>query len=108
MVGAAAFDPGTKPAKRRSWSRGVRLAVNLPKSIRSQELTVQLVPRLPSDARSAMRQLIRPDVLFVIGTGVQQRPCFQHDYIQAAFGQHLGGGTAPRTRADDADVVYLG
>src|SRR5579863_10357540 len=108
MVGAAAFDPRPKPAKRRSWSRSVGLAVNLPKSIRSQELTVQLVPRLTSDARSAMGQLVRPHVLFVIGTGIQPRPCLQHDYIQTAFGQHLGGGTAPRTRTDDADVVYLG
>src|ERR1700730_1934439 len=108
MVGAAAFDPRTKPAKRRSWSCGVRLAVNLPKSIGRQKLAIQLVSRLPSDARSAMGQLIRPHVLFVVGTRIQQRPCLQHDYIQAAFGQHLGGCTAPRTRPDDADVVYLG
>ncbi len=108
MIGTSTFDPRTEPAEVRSGSRGVGLAVNLPKSIGSQELAIQFVARPAADVRSAMGQLIRPHVLFVIGAGIQQRPRLQHDYIQAAFGQHLGGGTAPRTRADDADVVYLG
>src|ERR1700677_3884134 len=107
MISAAAFDTRAKPAKGRAWSGRVGLAIDLPKSVGSEEFTIQLVARPAADIGSAMGQRVGPHMLLVIFAGIQQGPRLEHHNIQSTFRQHFGGGPASSARAYDANVIYL-
>ena len=108
VIGASPNDARAKPSEFGSRSRGIRLAVNFPETVRRQKFVVQLMPVLASDAHSAMRQVVGPQVLFVILFRIQRRTSFQHDDAQPAFRQHLRCSAATGTGSNDADVVLLG
>src|SRR6185295_12806887 len=68
MVGAAAHDARTKPAKIGSRRGGVRLTVNIPGAVGSKELA-EVFCLLPGDAHTAMRQVVRPGKHLVVFFG---------------------------------------
>ena len=107
VVGAAAFDAGAKPSEARAGSSGVGLAIDLPKAIGSHEFSVELVAGSASDIGSTMGEFVGPDVLLEILFRVQDGASLEHDNAQSTFGQHLGGCSPSRARADDTDVVWL-
>ena len=70
MIGAAAHYSRTEPVKVAARSRGVRLPLDLPKTVGSHEF-IGAAPH----AHSAISQLVGPDMLFEIFGGVQRGPC---------------------------------
>src|SRR5436190_7973598 len=62
-----------KPAELGSWSRDVRLTLNLPCAIRSQELIIQSLPCPPAHSSSTMGEVVRPHVLLVVARRNQRR-----------------------------------
>ena len=46
-------------------------------------------------------------MLFEVFVWIERRAGLQHHDVDPALGQHLRGGSAGRTRADDAHVVHL-
>ena len=107
VIGAAAHDAGAEPAELRSWRGSVGFAFDFPGAVGRHEFVAQFMPELSADANAAMRQLIRPDVLFEILLRIQRRARLQHHDTQAAFSQHFRGGAAGRARSNDADVIHL-
>src|SRR5947209_182848 len=92
MVGASAHDARAIPAKGRAGRSGVGLAFDRPRSRRCDEFVFETVAQLQSmsaDAAAAMRQFVRPHVLFEVFTRIESWARFQHYDAQAAFGKHL-------------------
>ena len=71
------------------------------------ELRIQLMPSPAANIRTAMRQLIGPDMLFEVLDGIERRTRFEHHHAQATLSQHLSRGAASRARSDNANVVDL-
>jgi hypothetical protein len=63
---------------------------------------------LAAHALAAMRQIVRPHVLFVIAGWNHRRPGLQQHHVEAAFGENFGGGAAGGAGADNAYIVNLG
>ena len=51
-----------------------------------------------ANSRPAMRQFIGPDVFLEIHFGIDWAARFQHDDVEATFGENLGGGSSGRAR----------
>ena len=90
------FDPGADD---------VGLALDLPRTIGREEFVIESLARVAADSGAAMRQLVRPDMLFVIARGNEWRAGFQQRDAQSAFAEHLGSGASRRSRANDADII---
>ena len=107
VIGASAHNAGAEPAELRSCRGSVGFAFDFPGAVGRNEFVVQFMPVFAADANPAMRQLVGPHVLLEIFFRIQRRACFQHDYVQAAFGEHFRGRAASRARSNDADVIHF-
>ena len=105
VIGASADDARAKPAELRSGSGDVGLAFDFPGAVGSEEFVFESLAGAAADARAAMRQVVGPDVLFVVTLGNQRRSGFEQRDAQAAFGEHLGRGASRGAGADDANVI---
>src|ERR1019366_7069354 len=107
VIGAASHDTRTKPAETRTRSRGVGFALDLPESVGRQELAVEIV-LLSAHADTAVRQLVGPDMLFVIFLRIERRAGFQQHHIQAALSENFGGRATGGARSNNTNVIDLG
>ncbi len=95
VIGAATDDARPKPAKARSRRRGVRFAIDLPCAVRRRKFVVDFAAKLAANANATVRQIVRPEVFFVIFFRIERRAGLEHDNVQPAFGQNLGGRATP-------------
>jgi hypothetical protein len=107
MIGAPTHDAGAEPAELRARRGSVGFAFDFPGAVGRDEFVIQFVTVLAADAHPAMRQLVGPHVFLEIFFRIQRRARFEHHYIQAAFGEHFGGGAASRARPNHADVIHF-
>ncbi len=108
VIGPSADDARAEPPKSGSRSGNVGFTFNLPRPIRSHKFVCQSSLRATADPCSAMRQVVRPDVLFIVSFRNNRRTGLEQRYAQTAFGQHFGRGAPRGARADDADVIGFG
>ena len=73
VVGASADDARTEPAEFRPRCRNIRLAFDFPRAVGSEEFVFESLPRPASDASTAMRQIIRPDMFLEVSCRNQRR-----------------------------------
>src|SRR5579864_9646595 len=103
MIGAASDNSRTEPAEARSHSHRVGLALNVPETVRREELA-EVLHGLAANARATMGQLIRPDVLFEIFGRIQRATSFKHDNAQPAFGENFRGRDRKSTRLNSSHM----
>src|SRR2546421_189587 len=109
MVGASADDAGAEPAELVILGDRVRLAFDVPISVRRAEVS----PLLPAEVFFSMRtgaamiHLVRQHVLFEILGGIEHRSGFEESDAHSEVGEDLDGRAATRSGADDYDVENL-
>ena len=106
MIRPAADDARTKPLKIGTRSGNIRLAFNLPSTVRRQKFA-EVFAGFSADADAAMRQVVRPHEHLVVFFGMDLRPGFQQSDVEAAFGENFRSHAAAGSGADDANIIRL-
>ena len=94
VIGASADNARAEPAESRARSGDVRFAFDFPSAVGREEFVFQAALRAAADTRAAMRQVVRPDVFFVVSFGNHRRPGLEQRDTQAALGKYFGGGAS--------------
>ncbi len=108
VVGASADDARAEPLKPGAGSGDVRLALDLPGAVGSEEFVFEAFAGAAADTGAAMRQVVRPHVFLVIALGNHGRPGLEQRDAQSALGKHFRGGASGGAGADDANVESFG
>src|SRR4029077_7098911 len=99
VIGAAAHDAGAKPAKIGPGRGGVRFAVNIPRTVGSEEFA-EVFGLLAGDAHTTMWQIVGPHKHLEVFFGMDLWAGFEHGDVEAAFGKDFGGHAAACARTD--------